>query len=162
MIRNPRGFTLIELLVVIAIIGLLSSVVLATLNTARAKARDAERLSDLHQIEVALNAYYADHGAYPAGGTWRGTCSGYGSYGTTGSNGWIPDLAPTYMPVLPVDPKPTEPNYCYVYRSPNGVDYIVLMNNTVETYTPANNPRPRPAVPTQASFASYSPGASTW
>lgn len=45
-----RGFTLIELLVVIAIIGLLSSVVLASLNSARAKGRDARRLSDLKQM----------------------------------------------------------------------------------------------------------------
>ena|SRR3989344_7554095 len=53
--RN-KGFTLIELLVVIAIIGILSSVVLASLNSARAKGRDSRRVSDLKQVanSVAL------------------------------------------------------------------------------------------------------------
>ena len=61
-----RGFTLIELLVVIAIIGVLSSVVLVSLNAARVKARDAARIADIQQIEKALELYYADHGRYPS------------------------------------------------------------------------------------------------
>ena len=60
-----RGFTLIELLVVIAIIGILSSVILASLGNARAKSRDATRLSNVRQIQNALELYYADNGEYP-------------------------------------------------------------------------------------------------
>ncbi len=60
-----QGFTLIELLVVIAVIGILASVVLASLNSARGKARDARRFSDLRQISLALELYYDDYGAYP-------------------------------------------------------------------------------------------------
>jgi prepilin-type N-terminal cleavage/methylation domain-containing protein len=60
-----RGFTLIELLVVIAIIGILSSVVLASLNSARQKGRDARRISDLKQIQLALELNYDQDQSYP-------------------------------------------------------------------------------------------------
>ncbi len=52
---------MIELLVVIAIIALLSSIVLAALNTARLKARDARRISDIHQIATAIKLYENDN-----------------------------------------------------------------------------------------------------
>ncbi|MCE9541614.1 prepilin-type N-terminal cleavage/methylation domain-containing protein [Candidatus Kaiserbacteria bacterium] len=63
---DRRGFTLIELLVVIAIIGILSSVVLASLNSARKKGRDARRLADIKQLQLALELFYDANGAYPA------------------------------------------------------------------------------------------------
>ncbi|MDO8522371.1 MAG: type II secretion system protein [bacterium] len=66
MIRmKSKGFTLIELLVVIAIIGILSSVVLASLNTARQKGRDARRISDIKQIRTAMDLYYDSAQTYP-------------------------------------------------------------------------------------------------
>lgn len=58
---RSRGFTLIELLVVIAIIGLLASIILASLNTAQQKGRDARRVSDLQEIGQAMVA--ADSGS---------------------------------------------------------------------------------------------------
>ena len=65
---SKRGFTLIELLVVIAIIGILASVVLVSLNSARSKARDAQRKSDITNISLALEMYYDDQSTpqYPA------------------------------------------------------------------------------------------------
>lgn len=60
-----KGFTLIELLVVIAIIGILSSIVLASLNSARKKGRDARRVADIKQIQLALELYYDAHSNYP-------------------------------------------------------------------------------------------------
>ena len=51
---NRKGFTLIELLVVIAIIGLLSTMAVVSLNSARQKARDAKRVSDVKQIATVL------------------------------------------------------------------------------------------------------------
>ena len=61
---HPRGFTLIELLVVIAIIGILSAVVLASLNTARGKGSDAAIKQDLNSIRNNAEIYYLTNGGY--------------------------------------------------------------------------------------------------
>ncbi len=59
-----KGFTLIELLVVIAIIGILSSVVLASLYIGRLKAMDAAIKSDLHTIQNQMELYFSDNNGY--------------------------------------------------------------------------------------------------
>jgi len=60
-----NGFTLIELLVAIAIIGLLSSIVLVSVNNARKKMRDVKRLADLDSFVKAIEMYNIDYGEYP-------------------------------------------------------------------------------------------------
>ncbi|MBU1255307.1 prepilin-type N-terminal cleavage/methylation domain-containing protein, partial [Patescibacteria group bacterium] len=91
--RGERGFTLIELLVVIAIIGILATIVLVSLNTARQKARDVRRISDLRQVALALEMYYDDNSAYP---------------GVAASNQWtVMDTAIEaggYITSVPTDP----------------------------------------------------------
>ena len=66
MIKKNKGFTLIELLVVIAIIGTLSGIVLVSLGTARAKARDAVRKSYIRQVITAQEMILDDDNAFKA------------------------------------------------------------------------------------------------
>jgi prepilin-type N-terminal cleavage/methylation domain-containing protein len=88
-----KGFTLIELLVVVAIIGILASIIAVSLSSARAKGRDAKRISDLRTIQLALEEYYNDNGAYPSASSVL--------------------VSSGYLPNLPSDPKDNTTPYIY-------------------------------------------------
>lgn len=60
--KASKGFTLIELLVVVAIIGILASIVLVSLNSARAKGRDASAKGSISSIRAAAEIYYDSKG----------------------------------------------------------------------------------------------------
>lgn len=105
---TTRGFTLIELLVVISIISLLSSVVLASLNSARARARDAQRSSDVRQMQLALELYRNTNGGYPSSYLCGSVVMGpnwCNSVDTTSWNNFQAFLAP-YISKVPNDPSP--------------------------------------------------------
>ncbi len=93
--KKHKGFTLIELLVVIAIIGLLSTLAVVALNNARMKARDAKRVSDIKQIQTALELYYNDANGYPAN-----------------INSPISYAGVAYMPMTPTNPAPVTDGTC--------------------------------------------------
>ncbi len=86
--KKKSGFTLIELLVVISIIGILSSLAVVSLNSARGKARDALRKGDMAQIRTGLGLYYFDNEGYPACGVFDDSEPDYGAdVGTDADDG---------------------------------------------------------------------------
>lgn len=118
---NKKGFTLIELLVVIAIIGLLSTLAVVALGSARLKARDSKRLSDLKQTQTALELYYTDKNAYPI--VTPSSTLGAGNYACLNGSGFAATgCAIPYMGIVPKDPVATS-NYSYV--SADGTTYTI-------------------------------------
>ncbi len=113
---KQRGFTLIELLVVISIISLLASVVLASLNSARGKARDARRNEDVISIRNAIALYASDHNGNPPSGVFYSSPLLGGNGG--GVYAWSnlqTALAP-YIKNLPIDPL-NDATHSYWYNS---------------------------------------------
>ncbi len=111
--KNKKGFTLIELLVVIAIIGLLATLSVVALNNARQKSRDAKRVSDIKQIQTALELYFVDQNAYPV--ETAAITLGSTAYDTLSySNGFASAASgTTYMGQVPSNPTPNGTAYQY-------------------------------------------------
>lgn len=119
--KSLTGFTLIELLVVISIISLLASIVLASLNSARVKARDTRRVADLGQIRTALEFFFDTNGFYPQSDCgWD--CNGYRHSYNSGWDALAANLQP-YISPLPKDPTnsscPPWSNGCFSYAYGN-------------------------------------------
>ena len=75
-IKSKGGFTLLELLVVIAIIGVFTTIVMASLNSARKKGEDASIQSTLKSIQTQSGLYFAQNGNY---GATTAACGGVGT-----------------------------------------------------------------------------------
>jgi type II secretion system protein G len=133
MKTKSKGFTLIELLVVVTIIGILATIILSSLSSARESARDAKRLNDVKTIQTALEMYANDNnGRYPMTG-WRGSHT----------DSWA-NLEERLGTTLPVDPLNTsesnsanaawQGNYVYGYygeddaRHCYGRAYVIVFN----------------------------------
>ncbi len=133
--KVKKGFTLIELLVVLSIVSLLSSIVMSSISTARMKARDAKRISDLRSISVALNMYADQNGRYPQAAPCAYDVSYCFilSYNTTNWNTFASSLAPYIkLPKDPInsncDPWSTT-TACYSYAYGNVGTGVVTASN---------------------------------
>ncbi len=131
MKKIKLGFTLIELLIVITIIGILTAVVTTNLSSARSRARDARRKSDLRSIEQSLRLYYNDYKKFPDSdaefkidGCNTNPCSWGGAF----SKGNGPTI---YMTSLPTDPSSTT-NSTTTYRYYSSSDDQYILQATLE------------------------------
>ena len=141
------GFTLIELLVVIAIIGILASVVLASLNSARQKSRDARRLADVKQLQIALELYFdGNTGNYPL--TLEALKTGCGGGGAC-------------IAQIPTDPVgSTAYSYAALGSSPTSCTSYHLGASLEENTNPAKNSDADAAADTACTGTDF-PGADT-
>src|SRR3989344_5524675 len=126
MFKQRKGFTLIELLVVLAIIGLLSTLAVVSLNNARQKSRDSKRLSDIKQVQTALELYFSDVGTYPveAAAVVLGSAN---EVTLSSTNGFAATAAgTTYVGKVPSNPTPNGADYSYT--SADGSTYAITFS----------------------------------
>jgi prepilin-type N-terminal cleavage/methylation domain-containing protein len=128
MNRKNRGFTLIELLVVIAVIGVLASVIIASINSTRHKSRNARRVSDMQQLVSAFNLGLEGAGGLPDNGSdfacVSQTCTG-------GFASYAADSVVDAFLLANMSAKPTDPidstrgynGYVYSFAWPGGTSY---------------------------------------
>lgn len=124
---QKKGFTLIELLVVIAIIGILASIVYASLSTARGKARDAKRADDVKTLKAALEVYQNAYGYYPEASTPERVSipDDTGTAITTLASTLITERNNNYLVAIPQDP---------LYKDDGIGDYQYVRGATKMTY----------------------------
>ena len=106
MRNHQKGFTLIELLVVIAIIGLLSTLAVVSFSGAQTRARDARRVSDIRQLQTAMESYNAQYGTYDiSAGSEGGNLCDNGDPVSTCDNADLDEIIPQLDDI--VDPQDT-------------------------------------------------------
>jgi prepilin-type N-terminal cleavage/methylation domain-containing protein len=145
-IKNKKfGFTLLELLVVVAIIGILVTVIIVSINSARAKGRDAKRMSDIQQINTAIQLYILTNGVPPNLGNpscgnianYDPSCFASSGKGLANWNILATELQP-FLKILPTDPCPTcvatEPLILNAFAAAGISEYIYHAPAAVNAY----------------------------
>lgn len=109
----PSGFTLIEMLIVLAIIGLLITIAVVALNTTQKRTRDMKRISDMTNLQTALELYYDSNATFPA---------------LTTASTWsdVQVALKAHTDKLPLPPSPTDEVYVYMVDGANNNQRYVI------------------------------------
>lgn len=131
LMEKNRGFTLIELIVVVAIIAVLSTIGLASFQSASRSARDGKRKGDINQVRAALELYRSQTNTYPVFTTANNTSYNSMTAALSGA-GYLSSP-------LPVDPKNVSPNQYIYSSSATGATYCLCgsLENGGGTFTNA-------------------------
>ena len=131
---TTRAFTLVELMIVIAIIGMMASVVLASLADSQRRARDTRRIDDLRQIQKALELYVTDHYTYPK--------EGANMNGNISTNATFKNAIAPYLKGVPVDPAGINNATFYYYydgaHTCNNKDYAIIFARQMDKASNSN------------------------
>ena len=129
-----KGFTFIEILVVVTVIGLLASISMLILSGARARSRDAKRVSDVQIIRAALEQHWLEKASYPASAGFVNLGSGSAAQLTTNGLESVTGTGVIYL-TLPVGPNANE---YYQYQSTLFNGYALrFTTEQANTYGPA-------------------------
>jgi type II secretion system protein G len=128
--QKESGFTIVELLIVIVVIGILAAITIVAFNGVQAKAKDAERISEVKTLQKAIEMYAVENGTYPSIGSDN---AGYGA------NLLATYLVPKYIGSIPLDPSGSQ--YQYVRGAPASMNYGILVSYESKTkcHVGANN-----------------------
>lgn len=130
---NKNGFTILELLISVAIIALLSSIILVGISSIKERSRDTRRMSDVNEIQKALNLYFTNHNTFPVFPI-EITITGEDAFSTVLENEKL-------ITAVPMDPMPSFGSYKYQSNTTGTNFYLnfCLETNTIPKYTKGCN-----------------------
>lgn len=131
--RFLRAFTILELLIVFAVFGLLATLAVLSLNSSRARMRDAQRVSDVSLVRTALSQFWLEKATYPESQGSNLGQAGQNADVLTGV-GFVARenaAAPVYIERMPIGPKAGE--YYRYHGGPNGYS-LRFMTETETVY----------------------------
>lgn len=117
--KRSNGFSLIEVIVVISIIAILATIVVIAYSGFGKRTRDSERMSDVAEIKIGLEKYYADNSQYPD------ACGGSGVCTISALSTPLVSGTKQYMKAIPNDPS---------YQQNAGAQYQYVRTSSGDGY----------------------------